>query len=197
MIARAAQAISSALLKSNAINSDELSVYTYGIQLLLLAICDWCITFFIALLMGQISLSLIYLVVFFLLRKHCGGYHAKTHFRCICISNAVFIASILMASQMEKANFIWLIFGEILNFAILFYYAPIAHKNKPILAKDLHRHKIIGRYLNAIISCFVVLFTASSLYKYAWVILFGQLSVSIAILAEKIKNHFSKGECAL
>lgn len=45
MIAAISMKISKSLLKSNAINQDELNVYAYGIQLLILGIVDWCITF--------------------------------------------------------------------------------------------------------------------------------------------------------
>lgn len=194
MIARVSRAISLALLKSNAIKSDELNVCAYGIQLLIITIFDWSITFFIAIMMRQISLSFVYLFVFLVLRKHCGGYHAKTHFRCLCISNVVYICSILVASRITEQKFlIWLIMGEIFNFVILFYYAPIAHKNKPIRPEDFHRHKVIGRLLNGIISCFVILLSVFSFQKFAWVSFFGQLSVSVAILAEKMKKKFSKG----
>ena len=79
MIAAISMKISKSLLESNAINQDELNVYAYGIQLLILGIVDWCITFLFMLLIGEIYLSIVYLLVFFALRKHCGGYHAETH----------------------------------------------------------------------------------------------------------------------
>lgn len=40
MIAAISMKISKSLLKSNAINQDELNVYAYGIQLLILGIVD-------------------------------------------------------------------------------------------------------------------------------------------------------------
>ena len=65
MIAAISMKISKSLLKSNAINQDELNVYAYGIQLLILGIVDWCITFLFMLLIGEIYLSIVYLSVFF------------------------------------------------------------------------------------------------------------------------------------
>ena len=50
MIATISQKLSLGLLKSNAINQEELNVYAYGIQLLILSIIDWCITFLFVLL---------------------------------------------------------------------------------------------------------------------------------------------------
>ena len=83
MIAAISKKISLALLKSNAINQEELNVYAYGIQLLILNAIDWCIAFFFIFLIGKIYLSIAYFSVFFILRRHCGGYHAETHIGCI------------------------------------------------------------------------------------------------------------------
>lgn len=44
MIAAISKKISISLLKNNAINPEELNVYAYGIQLLIMNIVDWCIT---------------------------------------------------------------------------------------------------------------------------------------------------------
>lgn len=193
MIATISNKISLALLKSNAINQDELNVYAYGIQLLILSVIDWCITFLFMLLIGEIYLSIAYLSVFFILRKHCGGYHAETHIRCILISNTVYIISVLISANAQYENFTTMLFiGEILNFIIIHKFSPVEHPNKPIVISELQRHKRIGRYLNVIISICAIMLSIATISNYACVILMGQLSVSIAIVLQKIKNGTRK-----
>lgn len=189
MIATISNKISLALLKSNAINQDELNVYAYGIQLLILSVIDWCITFLFMLLIGEIYLSVAYLSVFFILRRHCGGYHAKTHMRCIVISNTVYIFSVLISANMHYENFIILLFiGEIMNFVMIHKFSPAEHTNKPIQISELARHKKIGRFLNVIISAIAIGTVLYGLKNYACVILMGQLSVSIAVVLQKIRT---------
>lgn len=189
MVARISQKISLALLKGNAINQEELNVYTYGIQLLILTVFDWCITFFIMILLGKVWLSLIYFAVFISLRHHCGGYHAKTHLRCVLASNTVYVLSVGFALFLtERNSTAGFVLGEIINFIILFYFAPTEHKNKPISEKELKKHKCIGRVLNMFLSCIAFMFMFIGARQYAWIVLLGQLSVSIAIMLEKGKK---------
>lgn len=193
MIATISNKISLALLKSNAINQDELNVYAYGIQLLILSVIDWCITFLFMLLIGEIYLSVAYLSVFFMLRRHCGGYHAETHIRCIVISNMVYVFSVLISANMHYENFTILLFiGEIMNFAFIHKFSPAEHPNKSIQTSELARHKKIGRIINAIISAIAIVVVLYGLKNYACVILMGQLSVSVSVVLQRIKNSRRK-----
>lgn len=193
MIATISNKISLALLKSNAINQDELNVYAYGIQLLILSVIDWCITFLFMLLIDEIYLSIAYLSVFFIMRRHCGGYHAETHMRCIVISNIVYVFSVLISANMHYGNFTTLLFiGEIMNFVMIHKFSPAEHPNKPIPISELARHKKTGRFLNAIISAIAIVSVLYGLKDYACVILMGQLSVSVAVVLQKSKNSRGK-----
>lgn len=189
MIATISQKLSLGLLKSNAINQEELNVYAYGIQLLILSIIDWCITFLFVLLIGEIYLSAVYFLVFFILRRHCGGYHAETHMRCIVISNMVYVLSVLISANMRYENFkAVLIVGEIINLMILYKFSPVEHPNKPIAESEIIRHKKQGRLFNIIISSVAVGNVLVGINQYACVILMAQLSVSVAVILQKIKN---------
>ncbi len=193
MIATISKKISIALLKSNAINQDELNVYAYGIQLLIMSIFDWCITFLFMFLIGEIYLSVTYLLVFFLLRIHCGGYHAETHARCIIASNVVYVASVLISANMRYENFaIWLFVGEIINYIMIYIFSPAEHHNKPITPSELTRHRKLGIIFNTIISAVSLILVLNGLNTFACAILLGQLSVSVAVVLQKIKNSFGK-----
>lgn len=193
MIAAISKKISISLLKNNAINPEELNVYAYGIQLLIMNIVDWCITFFFILLIGKIYLSIIYLSVFFLLRRHCGGYHTETHIRCIIVSNAVFIGSILISANIYCKHFAVLVFvGEIINYIIIYKYSPSEHPNKTITPYELAIHKKIGRFFNLIISIIAIIGVLNGLDHFACAIIMGQLSVSIAVILQNFKNKLRK-----
>lgn len=193
MIAAISMKISKSLLKSNAINQDELNVYAYGIQLLILGIVDWCITFLLMLLIGEIYLSIAYLSVFFALRKHCGGYHAETHIRCILISNVVYVLSVLVSANMQYENFTTLVLvGEIINFIIIYYFSPVEHPNKRIEPAEMARHRKVGRTFNLIFGLVAIGLVLGSINQYACAILMAQLSVSIAVVLQRIKNRTGK-----
>ena len=189
MIAAISMKISKSLLKSNAINQDELNVYAYGIQLLILGIVDWCITFLFMLLIGEIYLSIVYLSVFFALRKHCGGYHAETHIRCIVISNAVYVLSVLVSANMQYENFTTLLLiGEIINSIIIYKFSPVEHPNKHVEPAEMARHRKIGMIYNCLYGLVAIGLVLGNINQYACVILMAQLSVSIAVVLQRIKN---------
>lgn len=193
MIAAISMKISKSLLKSNAINQDELNVYAYGIQLLILGIVDWCITFLFMLLIGEIYLSIAYLSVFFALRKHCGGYHAETHIRCIVISNTVYVLSVLISANMQYENFTTLLLvGEIINSIIIYKFSPVEHPNKHIVPDEMARHRKIGRIYNLVFGLVAIGLVLGSINQYACAILMAQLSVSIAVVLQRIKNRTRK-----
>lgn len=195
MIARISKRISSNLLKSNAINQDELNVYAYGIHLLVLSIIDWSITFLLMLLMGEIYLSIAYLVVFFALRIHCGGYHAESHIRCIMISNIVYVISVLTSANMPCRNFqILFLIGELINLWLLYFFSPVEHPNKQITPSELKRHKKLGKIINVVATMFAIGFMLRDMKQYACVILMAQLSVSIAVVLQRIKNRMREEE---
>lgn len=193
MIAAISMKISKSLLKSNAINQNELNVYAYGIQLLILGIVDWCITFLFMLLIGEIYLSIAYLSVFFTLRKHCGGYHAETHIRCIVISNTVYVLSVLVSANMQYENFTTLLLvGEIINFIIIYKFSPVEHPNKHIEPIEMTRHRKIGRIYNLVFGFVAIGLVLGSINQYACAIFMAQLSVSIAVVLQRIKNRTRK-----
>lgn len=193
MIAAISMKISKSLLKSNAINQDELNVYAYGIQLLILGMVDWCITFLFMLLIDEIYLSIAYLSVFFALRKHCGGYHAETHIRCIVISNTVYVLSVLISANMQYENFTTLLLiGEIINSIIIYKFSPVEHPNKHIEPDEMARHRKIGRIYNLVFGLVAIGLVLGSINQYACAILMAQLSVSIAVVLQRIKNRTRK-----
>ena len=193
MIAAISMKISKSLLKSNAINQNELNVYAYGIQLLILGIVDWCITFLFMLLIGEIYLSIAYLSVFFILRKHCGGYHAETHIRCIVISNTVYVLSVLVSANMQYENFTTLLLvGEIINFIIIYKFSPVEHPNKHIEPIEMARHRKIGRIYNLVFGLVAIGLVLGSINQYACAVFMAQLSVSIAVVLQRIKNRTRK-----
>lgn len=195
MIAAISKKLSLTLLKSNAINQEELNVYAYGIQLLILSVIDWSITFLLVFLIGEIYLSATYFFVFFILRRHCGGYHAETHIQCIIVSNIVYVLSVLISANMRYENFtIPLFLGELINLIILHKLSPIEHPNKPISKSEIMRHKKWGRILNMLFSIAAIGINSIGISRFACIILTAQLSVSIAVVLQKIKNQKRKEE---
>ena len=74
------------LSTKNTVTKDDIAVVSYGIECLL----NLCIPFFFFLIYSCFThriLGMVYFLISFLfLRNHIGGFHAKSHIRCLLYS---------------------------------------------------------------------------------------------------------------
>lgn len=80
------QSISHYFSEKLASNSEEQEVLQYGFECLINTLIPTIFYFLFALAQSMIFETIIWLVLFLLLRNYIGGYHASSHGRCIAIS---------------------------------------------------------------------------------------------------------------
>lgn len=123
---------------------DERDVYVYGYEIILSS----CITFLLlistGLLFGLPIEAVTFFIVFYLLRRRTGGYHANTYLKC----NLFFETNIILAMILASLNFNFFVKTIINVTSFLFCLiltivkAPISNENKPISKRMRKRHKI-------------------------------------------------------
>lgn len=162
MISELAFVISNALLKNNAIDEQEFSVYTYGFEIFISTL----ITFLIAVLSGCLlhclAAALIYFGIFALLRLVCGGYHADTYFKCNMIYLVV-TEIVLITFKYFPVVYKWEYHWICIMFSIVvtFIYAPVENPNKPLLQERKIFFKNLGR---AMVTMLAVITTCLDIY---------------------------------
>ena len=102
MFARSTKRIIHWLCRKKIIKQQDMDVYAYGIQNLLIFLFN----LFSFMVIGAIFHTIMYTVVFILfysvLRIYAGGYHASTAMRCYFISNVIVLMFIIL--QILKIN---------------------------------------------------------------------------------------------
>lgn len=139
----------------------SLDLYRYATELALTTLFQALIIASLSFLFDVVTESLLYVLSFSSLRLFAGGIHAKTHFRCALFYNLVHFLSIGIALQIKSDTLagVILLVASVAAFIIIFRYAPVASKNKPLLAREIHKYRKISRIL------FIIQFTLSgSLY---------------------------------
>ena len=82
---------------------------------------------------GEIVSAFLFLFIFVLMRKYCGGYHAQTHLQCNFVFALTTLAILLIVKNKFLMDSFVLIITLITSDIIIFWLAPIVNVNKPLV----------------------------------------------------------------
>jgi accessory gene regulator B len=120
------------------------------------------------------------------LRIYAGGYHAKTPFRCWCLSNIILVVSLMIAQNAEKY---YITFGalSLIAVVILILLMPVKDIHKPF---DRKKYKKRGCAILAIEICLSVAFTLMHCNQISFVLDSVWILLSVMLILGFIKNNF-------
>lgn len=137
------------------ITFDTIEIYQYGFEIIISTIIGFFITIMIGVLFRMIWLSLLYYIIFVVLRQFTGGYHAKTYFKCNLVF-AVTTVFIFLLTKMAIVSEIYTIgiHSLLLFFSIItvWFGTPVENKNKPLSEKQKYYNHLAGFILTVILS---------------------------------------------
>jgi len=113
------------------IEKGQISVYTYGFELLISTIIEICLLILMSVLLGAPFSWLFFLLGFIPERIHAGGYHAKTHLSCYIIFTSLFTLSSFISLSFSFPDIFPLITSLVLLVLILIW-GPVEATNKPL-----------------------------------------------------------------
>lgn len=115
-------------------------IYTYGFELLLSSVIGIVVLMMISIAGGKAFAWLPYLLGFIPVRITGGGYHAKTHFKCILSFSLVFFAFLLSSIfvDIQSITYILLSFTTmVISLAV----APVEAINKPLSNEKRNKNR--------------------------------------------------------
>lgn len=89
MIQKIAENIVIKQLECQNILEEDKDVYKYGYVLVLGAVVNIVLAFFVGIIFHEILFVLSFLLIFIPLRSFCGGWHASSSINCMVISNVI------------------------------------------------------------------------------------------------------------
>lgn len=155
MIHYASKQITDFLLSNKIIEEHETEIYVYGYEAFISGVID----IFIALIIGAIFKNtvntIIFLMEFISVRIYAGGYHAKTYVKCKLIFSMIAISVMIIPKfDLPLVFSVLVILGFLL---IVFAFAPIENKNKPLDSEQKDVSRKISRMLSVLWSIAAVL----------------------------------------
>ena len=103
MVEKLSRHIALWLIKSGILENDDIDLYIYAIQYLLLIINPTIIFTAYCIATHNITIGLIEVFSFLLIRKYCGGYHCQSSTACLIFS-AIILIGIAWLSSLIKPS---------------------------------------------------------------------------------------------
>lgn len=135
-------------IKGGFLHGEERVLYEYAYELLLNQVINILIAACIAILFCDVWTVLTFLLCYIPLRSFAGGYHANTNLGCTLVSACMLCILCLFMKQytedwMEPAGLLCFVISG----GIIFRYAPVPDKNKPLDDKEKARYRKRSRIL--------------------------------------------------
>lgn len=187
MFTSLAQFITGYLFKNNIIDNSKLDIYIYGFEIMISNIVCFGIGLVLGAIFSQFMESVVFLLVFMLMRKYCGGYHANTYLVC----DTIFTVNMLTVMTALKLISYFSVYVHAVIICMCFisivFFAPIENKYKPLTIEKKKKHKLIAIVLNVFSSLIsTALFFIS--IQYAIIIDMALATVAIFMIIEVLRK---------
>ena len=189
MIRAAAVALSMLWAKNGVIQNEDTETYQYGLELLLSTTVNIAVMLGLSIAIGHVWLCIPYLAAFVPLRLSAGGYHAKHHLSCILFNAALYFASLIAVNTLStSAAILACILESCFSFAVIFLFAPVPAKNKPLSAREQKRNRCVPLALGFLLLILCVIFYNTHVLSLAWckMLYCGQAAATILLILGKI-----------
>lgn len=142
------EAMTDFLLCQNVICEEDKEVYNYSIDILLSLVLDTVLILVIGIVMKHFSVSVVFALLFPILRKHTGGYHAKTKLQCRIVSTVlVFIAISIVTFMQDISGILKIVYlGVVVSFYLIitYFFVPIENNFKPLDETNRRHNKKVS-----------------------------------------------------
>lgn len=196
MIKNLSVRITRIFIENNIIKNEEKEIYEYCFEIAMVSLISYSVLISGAILFEEIICTCVFLFVFSLFRRICGGYHARTYIRCSFVSLCCYTMLLVIVKNpiiSFKYNYIYLVVSLI----IIMVFSPQEDTNKPITEKQYRRFKRASKILSV---SFVLLFLLIKVFlessvlenKYFFSLCYGvnieALSLIIGALERRIRH---------
>lgn len=192
MLTKLAKKMTQHYIKNGSISEDEKEKYDYCFEVFLATIVNLVAIILIACISATYLSSLIFIIIFLIMRALSGGYHADTHFRCFLILIFIHIALVIMLEYITKFLIISIVFDAI-SFILFLLIAPVDNKNNVFPKEYRKKFKIklmIANIVFVVASAVLMIWQVTS--RYAFVIAYTNFIVSVSCLFALVKEKIAE-----
>ena len=146
MISSLSSLITEALYKSQVIAEEDKELYVYGFFVLLSKGIFFLVSAFFGWTLGVLWESMVFYIMYSMLRSYAGGFHASKESVCTCCTTVSLFLSSLSIWCMERIG------SQAIPFCILVvcgevvcYLAPLVSEDKPLTFSEIYEYGQISK----------------------------------------------------
>lgn len=176
--------------KNKYISQEEFEEYTYGFELILSILLTDITVLLIGLLMNMLVESIVFWVVYKILRKYTGGFHFDSGVICY-LSSCIMGPIVLLIIRYCPYDAVTYSICTAASLMILFLLSPIEAIQKPL---DDTEKKVFGKWARILISIAAVVF-ALCVWRHAYtakILAVSIMAVTLFAIMGKIKLMYYK-----
>ena len=190
MLSELSDKISCYFVRSNLIRQEDHAMYSYSVEVLLATLLNTAMLYMIALLTGKVWETTMFIAGFVPLRSLAGGYHAKTHFRCMITLLVTYLGFLAIINLISKDQYMFVSIAFVsLSVVLVWLLSPVEDRNKPLSAAEKKMFRRRSRFTIIIYACVVVFASFVLLQRVeSLCIAIGAMSVSLSLAAAYYGN---------
>lgn len=179
------------MLNNQIIEENKAVICRWGISHILDTVFNIVTFLIIGFLFKMPIETIIFTLGYIPLRIYAGGYHAKTPFRCWCLSNIILAVSLVIVQNVEKC---YIAFGilSLIAIVVLIVFMPVEDLHKPLDQNDRKKYKKRGVAILTIEICISFVFTLLHHNKISLVLSSVWVLLSVMLILGVIKNALIK-----
>lgn len=171
--------------KQLAANTEEEEILQYGFECLINTFIPVILFLVFAIVQNMITETMIWLILFLLLRNYIGGYHASSHVRCIVISTIYGLTALFCIYYFKSIPLIAEICICLLIIILHIILGPIINDND--LINNYKKYKIIALIIIIVESILIIILNCNNIDIHSCLFI-SIVSVEILHYAEMFKN---------
>lgn len=131
-------------IQGNIIDPAKQEIYKTGIQLITADIINISLILIIGILTKSFPYSVIYLALFWTVRRFSGGFHAKTYGVCRCVTVGTYISVLVISRVLHGHLMLYTVIADCVAVITMLKFAPIRHPNKELTNKEIQANKLFS-----------------------------------------------------
>lgn len=155
MITFFSHVIADFLYQKKVISKDYIDICAYGYEVFFFNLFNALLILLFGILLDKLLYSIVFFLIFAVLRQYCGGFHAKSTIVCTIAYLLSYLFVIIISTTkaiIEMYTFPFCIIFNLTFIIMIFLYAPIENINKPLESHEKIRNKKKSLLLSAVAS---------------------------------------------
>ncbi|MBM7615500.1 accessory gene regulator ArgB-like protein [Alkaliphilus hydrothermalis] len=193
MIEKISKRLTIRLIDEGVVSLDEFEIYHYGMQLLLATLMEGFGLLILGILTGKVIETVLFVLMFGLLRIFAGGIHAGSYLKCFIVTAIVVFIGVQVVEILQyNFGFNFMLIMLIITNTIVYIFSPIDSPNKPLTDGEKvknRRRSLLITFVGALIIVFFYKINPNLKY-YLFIITFALFSESLTLIRVSRDKYF-------